>query len=228
MTFKKGVARNLPFVLTDKTDFFSRLVGKTYSDVTVKFCKAGGSWTTKSLGSGDIIEKGTGIYEIVFTASELDTKGIFIYDAVTSDSLNYSGAIQLEDTDVNEIGAKTAVLPADPASQSAVISAMPAPAPTVGAIDTQLSGTHGAGLWGGASGSGGDICKVKVLDTLSNPIDGCTVWVTTDLAGTNVVASGVTTATGYMTFMLNNGITYYIWKRKSGFAFTNPTTKVWP
>lgn len=57
------------------------------------------------------------------------------------------------------------------------------------------------------------------------PIDGAEVWVTTDLAGANVVASGTTNTSGVVTFMLDAG-TYYIWCKKSGYNFTNPDTEV--
>jgi hypothetical protein len=51
------------------------------------------------------------------------------------------------------------------------------------------------------------------------------VWVTTDLAGSNVVASGVSDALGLVTVWLDSG-TYYIFKQLSGYTFTNPETMV--
>lgn len=53
------------------------------------------------------------------------------------------------------------------------------------------------------------------------PIDGAEVWVSTDLAGTNVIASGTTNASGVVTFYLDAG-TVYIWCKKGGYDFTNP------
>lgn len=53
------------------------------------------------------------------------------------------------------------------------------------------------------------------------PIDDAAIWVTTDSAGTNVVASGRTNASGQVTFMLD-AATYYVWRRKAGWNFTNP------
>jgi len=55
-------------------------------------------------------------------------------------------------------------------------------------------------------------------------IDGAEVWVTTDSAGTNVVASGTTDTTGTVTFYLDAG-TYYFWTKKAGYNFTNPDTE---
>ena len=90
--------------------------------------------------------------------------------------------------------------------------------PTAAEIDTQLSGTHGAGTWG--NGSGSTSTTVTVNDGV-NPIDGVDVWVSTDSAGTNVVARGSTGALGTVVFMLDAG-TYYAWKQLAGYDFTNP------
>ncbi len=53
------------------------------------------------------------------------------------------------------------------------------------------------------------------------PIDGAEVWVTTDSAGTNVIASGTTNDAGVVTFYLDAG-TVYVWRKKAGYNFTNP------
>ncbi len=55
------------------------------------------------------------------------------------------------------------------------------------------------------------------------PIAGASVWVTTDAAGTRIVASGVTSTSGVVTFFLDSG-TYYVWRAFSGYTFTNPET----
>lgn len=57
------------------------------------------------------------------------------------------------------------------------------------------------------------------------PIASAEVWVTTDVSGTNVIASGVTNGSGQVTFYLDAG-TYYVWRQKSGWNFTNPDTEV--
>lgn len=54
-----------------------------------------------------------------------------------------------------------------------------------------------------------------------NPIAGADVWVTSDLAGTDILASGVTNASGVVTFYLDVG-TVYVWRQLAGFNFTNP------
>jgi len=52
-----------------------------------------------------------------------------------------------------------------------------------------------------------------------------TVWVTSDSAGSNVLASGITDAYGKVTFYLDAG-TVYIWRQKSSYDFDNPDTEV--
>jgi hypothetical protein len=57
----------------------------------------------------------------------------------------------------------------------------------------------------------------------ADPIAGVTAWLTTDEAGTNVVAGpGTTNASGAVVFYVDNNTTYYVWRYKSGWNFTNP------
>jgi len=66
----------------------------------------------------------------------------------------------------------------------------------------------------------------NVTNTVSGqPIADADVWVTTDEAGTNVIASGKTDQNGDVTFYLDAG-TIYMWRQKSGFNFDNPDTEV--
>jgi len=63
-----------------------------------------------------------------------------------------------------------------------------------------------------------------------DPIDGVEVWITTDEEGANVIWSGTTNASG---ILLESGGskpwldagTYYFWRKKSGYIFTNPDTE---
>ena len=57
------------------------------------------------------------------------------------------------------------------------------------------------------------------------PIPDADVWVTSDIAGTAVLASGRTNALGVVTFYLDAG-TVYVFRQKSGWNFTNPDTEV--
>jgi hypothetical protein len=58
-----------------------------------------------------------------------------------------------------------------------------------------------------------------------DPIADADVWVSTDAAGSNVVASGTTDQNGEIVFYLDSG-TVYIWRQKSGYNFSNPDTEV--
>jgi len=53
------------------------------------------------------------------------------------------------------------------------------------------------------------------------PIADATIWITTDIGGLNIIASGLTDANGVATFYLDAG-TVYVWRQKSGYDFDNP------
>lgn len=77
---------------------------------------------------------------------------------------------------------------------------------------------------GGAAGSGSVSVPFTVNDNASNPIDGVALWVSTDSAGTNVIAGTIyTNGSGLATFMLDPG-SYYVWLQRNGYNFTNPQT----
>lgn len=62
-------------------------------------------------------------------------------------------------------------------------------------------------------------------------IEGVEVWITTDLAGNNVIWNGHTDAAGVTRDDDGNlpwldPATYYFWSQKSGYTFTNPDTEV--
>jgi len=90
-------------------------------------------------------------------------------------------------------------------------------------IDLELSTNHGAGSWENTAGGGAIAWPIVIQNNLGTPIPGATVWVTTGLnPHTDVVASGTTDATGTVTFYLDAG-TYYVWVRRVGIDFHNPT-----
>ncbi len=73
-------------------------------------------------------------------------------------------------------------------------------------------------------GSGALSCTWTQKDDGDQPMDNVQVWITTDEAGTNVVAGTlITDASGEVTFMLDAG-TYYVWRERGGYNFTNPQT----
>jgi len=77
----------------------------------------------------------------------------------------------------------------------------------------------------GGAGSGAITFTYTVTSSVTGlPIADADVWVTTDQAGANIVASGTTNASGQVVFYLDAG-TYYVWRQKSGWNFTNPDTE---
>jgi hypothetical protein len=57
------------------------------------------------------------------------------------------------------------------------------------------------------------------------PIPDADIWVSSDIAGQNILASGRTNQAGQIIFYLDTG-TVYVWRQKSGWNFTNPDTEV--
>jgi len=94
----------------------------------------------------------------------------------------------------------------------------------LGALKTLLDAlTTAVAAVGGQAGSGGTSTTLTITEG-GVACDNVRVWVTTDLAGTNVVAGTLTTnSSGEVTFMLDAG-DYYAWKEKGGVNFTNPET----
>lgn len=109
-------------------------------------------------------------------------------------------------------------------------------------IDSVLSTNHGVGSWltGGGNSSGGPLIlgTIPVSYTLTlapegsgTPIANAEVHISTDSAGLNVIAAGTTNVFGQLvingqtTFWLPAG-TFYYWRSKAGYSFTNPDTEV--
>jgi len=79
----------------------------------------------------------------------------------------------------------------------------------------------------GAAAGAGAITWTYTLteEGTEDPIADADVWVTSDAAGTNVIASGKTDQYGKVTFYLDAG-TVYVWRQKSGWDFDNPDEEV--
>lgn len=72
-------------------------------------------------------------------------------------------------------------------------------------------------------GPGADNVTITVNDANGNPVAGCSVWITSDLAGTVVIAGTLQTAAdGNVLFHLTAGTAYYLWRVKAGMSFSNP------
>lgn len=77
-----------------------------------------------------------------------------------------------------------------------------------------------------SSGAGAIAWDYTLTNSLTGlPIADADVWITSDVGGLNVLASGRTNASGVVSFMLDAG-TIFVWRQKSGWNFTNPDTEV--
>ena len=94
-------------------------------------------------------------------------------------------------------------------------------------MDSDTGGiSYGFTVGSTGTGAGAITFTYTLVSTVDgNPIPQADVWVTTDLAGTNVIAGGTTSDLGVVVFYLDAG-TYYFWRAKSGWSFTNPDTEV--
>jgi hypothetical protein len=79
------------------------------------------------------------------------------------------------------------------------------------------------GAIGSPTGVGAVETIYTVKDNDGDPIPDVDVWVSANSDGGTVVARGRTNASGEVTFWLDSG-TYYAWRQKNGWNFTNPTT----
>jgi len=102
----------------------------------------------------------------------------------------------------------------------AKVADLPGEAPTVEAIDAQLSGVHGSGAWG-ASGAGSSSLDVTVTSS-GEPVEGIMVEVYTSSAKTGFIRKTTTNGSGLAHFDINPG-TYYVWVLHSDYTGTNPT-----
>jgi len=96
MPLKNNVARELPVILIDSSDFLTGLTGKVFGDVICKYRKDGAtSWTTKTIDTNNWNEIDNGHYTIDFTAGEMDTNGLFEYIVIVSGAIDYSGLFEI-------------------------------------------------------------------------------------------------------------------------------------
>lgn len=76
-----------------------------------------------------------------------------------------------------------------------------------------------------AAGVGAVAFTYTLTDSVSGlPIAGADVWATTDEAGLNVAASGVTNTFGQVILYLDAG-TYHFFRQLAGYSFINPDTE---
>lgn len=163
------------------------------------------------------------------TAEPGDLMGL-ANDAITSAKYDESTAypIKSADTGATQI-ARTGADSDTLETVSDQIDGITAAAISDAVWDEAIAGHLGAGSTGSklniassAAGAGAITWVYTVTDADTGaPIDGVSVWVTTDSAGANVIASGTTDDSGEVTFYLDAGLRY-IWRSRSGYNFSNP------
>lgn len=71
-----------------------------------------------------------------------------------------------------------------------------------------------------AEGAGDTEWTYTVTDSITGEAVGnVSVWLTSDEAGTNIIARATTNSSGVATFYLDAGMTVYVWKSKNGYDF---------
>ena len=120
---------------------------------------------------------------------------------------------------------KVTAAPADMATASnqadilEAIAAVPA-APSAAAIDTQLSGTHGSGIWGASGGGGANQVTITVTTPDDAPIPQVKVTVR-DRSDTVSLAQAETDSNGEAIVALDDGY-YLVRLMKFGYEFVVP------
>ncbi len=100
--------------------------------------------------------------------------------------------------------------------------------PVVGVAEIIWNGTSEVGNTAAAiAGGSANVYTVTTTGVSGGPaVPDVHCWATTDSAGANIVASGITNDAGKVTFYLDVGLTYYIFKQKSGFTFGSQPEEV--
>lgn len=100
ISVKLDVAKSLPVILIDDSDFKTRETSVAFGSVTCKYAKEGDSTlSTFTLDATNWDEIGEGMYEVDFTASEIDTIGLFKYVVYGSGYLPYYGTVDVRRDD---------------------------------------------------------------------------------------------------------------------------------
>ena len=170
-----------------------------------------------------------GLHEIAIDTTGYAAGEYSVYCTLTISSVNpagYCGSFKLR-----AAGSTTHALATSVVSTLGVagagLTALPTAAQNRAEMDS--SSTKLAAILAAASsgGTGASQVTITVTDGSSNLVADCEVWITSDLGGTTVVAGPlVTDDNGQAEFLLDVGVTYYGWRRKSGVNFTNPVTFV--
>jgi hypothetical protein len=201
--------------------------GKKMSDMAAEVTAILVDTSTTLDGKLDVIDTNVDAI-LVDTGTTLDTK-INTIDGIVDNILVDTGTTL--DTKINTIGtvvdgiAAASVPPTPAAIADAVWDEVISTGHAVGNSAAVKLMAAAAGLATSQAGLGAVACVVTVTVSAA-ALQDCDVWVTSDSAGTTVVAGTLqTNASGQVTFYLDAG-TYYVWQQKDGYNFTNPDTLV--
>lgn len=208
--------------------FITSKVGTNGLTVTVdidRFTRSDGTRSALVTGASATAVTRRGLYYYRLTGADptlYDYIATFITATATVDQQEVAALAALVNADIQSI--ETAVSEAiSDAVWDEALAAHQNAGSTGEALDTAASCTQSIGSIE---------FTYTVLDTGSNPIDGVQVWISTDIAGADVVWSGVTDAFGIARDTANlqkpflDPGTYYFWSQKSGYSFSNPDTEV--
>lgn len=154
MALKQSTARNIMLFMSDEADPTLGLAGLT---LTVEASKDGGAFA--SITPSAVTDRGDGWYSIGLTTSHTDTLGDLVIRATATGAIAGETRLEVEantnadviaaiaaleskvdiiDTNVDDIEAKTANLPSDPADQSLLIAAISAVETKVDTVDSNV------------------------------------------------------------------------------------------
>lgn len=200
--------------------FTANKQGKTGLTVTVDIYNPDG---TLAVTAGTAIEMGDGLYSYSFGGTT--TTGDYLAVFKTADStvdMQWIPSMWC----INRAG--IADLDASISSRATQNSVNNIPTNPLLTNDSRLNNLDAkiSSISGGTAGKGA-ITWQYLLTLADNvtPIPDCKVWVTSDINGNNVLASGMTDQYGKVVFYLDAG-TVYVWCAKSGYNFNNPDTEV--
>lgn len=195
--------------------------GLTYSDITAKYVVQGG--TIASLTTETITTLGT--YQAPTSSAYLRIKELLGSDPTKGVYEVHFHNTQLASGErlwlfLGASGARFTPLEIDLATKPA-IDAIPTAAASASAVRTELA-TELARIDKPISeasnvGPGADSVTITINNQAGDPVADADVWISSDPAGSNVIAGTLQTdSEGTATFLLDAGSHYYLWAQKDG------------
>lgn len=227
---KDSTSYPINFLMVDSTDHVTAKTGLT---PTVTLSKNGAAFVA---AAGAVTEISSGWYSLAGNADDRNTLGeLLVHASATgADPLDIQYAIVdydpfadiksiLEDTGTTLDG-KLDVIQADlddPNQYKADVSGLATTVHLQEVEDLADAIKAKTDTILPCAGIGAIEWTYNLKDNLDNPLGDADIWVTTDEAGANVIASGKTDQFGNVTFWLDEGL-IYVWGQKSGYDFSNP------